>query len=157
MNNKKIHIFYSHYNITKTDNKNRPIWFDYEKCFLNLLSSIKNQNISLNIIMDGKISDNWISKYTQFYNSYEISGGNIENITKNCYGIINKYACAPDDIIYVLENDYLHTNDWVKHVQYLYQEFNNLSYISLYDHYDKYFLQMYNNLTSQIFVNSSHF
>lgn len=57
-----IHIFYSHYNVTGTDNKNRPYWFDYEKCFINLLNTIKENNvfkeknnIKLNIVMDGNI------------------------------------------------------------------------------------------------------
>ena len=65
-----IHIFYSHYNVTGTDNKSRPQWFDYEKCFVNLLNTIKDKsNIKLNIVMDGKIEDNWIKKYKEFYNA----------------------------------------------------------------------------------------
>ena len=87
-----IHIFYSHYNITGTDNKNRPNWFDYEKCFLNLLNTIKDKNnVKLNIVMDGKIEDNWIKKYKELYNIYEFKGGNMEVITKAIYKIIKGY------------------------------------------------------------------
>jgi len=104
-----IHIFYSHYNISGTDHKSRPYWFDYEKCFVNLLNTIKNKNnIKLNIVMDGKIENNWIQKYKEFYTSYEFSGGNMDLVTKAVYGIINKYECDKNDLIYVLENDYLH-------------------------------------------------
>ena len=34
-----IHIFYRHYNISGNDFKSRPNWFDYEKCFINLLGT----------------------------------------------------------------------------------------------------------------------
>ena len=63
----KIHIFYSHYNVTGTDNKFRPNWFDYEKCFINLLNTTKNKNVEIHVVMDGKIEDNWIKKYKDRY------------------------------------------------------------------------------------------
>ena len=60
----KINIFYSHYNIAGTDYKFRPYWFDYEKCFVNLLNTIEGKNnVSLHVMMDGKIENNWIKKY----------------------------------------------------------------------------------------------
>lgn len=153
----KIHIFYSHYNITGTDNKNRPEWFDYEQCFLNLLSTIRNKNnVILNIVMDGKIEDNWIKKYCELYNSYEFVGGNIEIVTKNVYKIIKEYQCDANDLIYILENDYLHDHGWTDKVTDLYKSFYGLNYISLYDHNDKYILPQYEDLTSKIITSNSH-
>ena len=38
-----IHIFYIHYNIEKTDGRNRPEWFDFEKCFQNLICTLDNR------------------------------------------------------------------------------------------------------------------
>jgi hypothetical protein len=58
----KIHIFYRHFNIQGNDFKNRPNWFDFERCFVNLLSTIENKNIDLHVIMDGEINSNFISK-----------------------------------------------------------------------------------------------
>jgi hypothetical protein len=154
---KKIHIFYSHYCVEGKGNKLRPEWFDYENCFTNLLNTIKNKdNIILNIVMDGKIDNNWIKKYKEFYNSYEFDGGNIEIITKSIYKIIKEYKCDDNDLIYILENDYLHVDGWDKKVIELYQTFDGLNYISLYDHNDKYFLQQYDDLASKIITTNSH-
>lgn len=152
-----IHIFYSHYNVTGTDNKFRPYWFDYEKCFLNLLKTIEGKsNIKLNIVMDGKIEDNWIKKYKEFYNAYEFKGGNIEIITKAVYKIIKEYQCDGNDLIYILENDYLHVDNWSDKIIELYKTFNGLNYISLYDHNDKYFAPQYDDLVSKIITTDSH-
>lgn len=154
--NMKIHIFYSHYNVTKTDNKNRPLWFDYEKCFINLLNTTKNKNVEIHMVMDGKIEDNWIKNYKEYFISHEIVGGNMVNVTKEMYKIISQTEMDKNDLVYVLENDYLHVDGWVDKVIDLYQNFNGLSYISLYDHKDKYFLPMYDDLVSKIFVTDTY-
>jgi len=152
-----IHIFYSHYNITGSDNKFRPYWFDYEKCFINLLNTIEGKNnIKLNIVMDGKINDNWIKKYKHLYKSYEFKGGNIEIITKEVYKIIKEYQCDKNDLIYILENDYLHIENWSDKIIELYKTYSGLNYVSLYDHNDKYFLPQYDDLVSKIITTDSH-
>lgn len=155
--NMKIHIFYSHYNITGTDYKNRPYWFDYEKCFINLLNTIKDKNnITLNLMMDGKIQNNWINKYKEFYKAYEFKGGNMEIITKEIYKFIKEYKCDNDDLIYILENDYLHVNGWVDKITELYSTYGNLNYVSLYDHKDKYISQIYDDLVSKVIITNTH-
>ena len=152
-----IHIFYSHYNVTGTDNKSRPYWFDYEKCFVNLLNTIKGKsNIKLHIMMDGKIEDNWISKYKEHYTYTEFKGGSMEAVTLAVYGTIKNYQCDKNDLIYILENDYLHIEEWGEKLIELYKTFNGLNYISLYDHNDKYFLPQYEDLTSKIITTNSH-
>ena len=149
----KIHIFYSHYNVTKTDNKTRPQWFDYEKCFVNLLDTIKDKDIKLHLVMDGKVEDNWISKYKDKYITHEIKGGNMRDAGWQMFKIaLDEDSIKDDDLIYFLENDYLHVGDWDEKVINLFETFQGLNYISLYDHNDKYFLPMYNDLVSKIFV-----
>ena len=149
----KIHIFYSHYNVTKTDYKNRPHWFDYEKCFINLLDTIKDKdNVILNVAMDGKVDDNWIGKYKESYNTYEFKGENMEVVTKNIYKIIKDYQCDENDLIYILENDYLHVNNWTEKVIDLFSTYNNLNYASLYDCVDKYTHPMYDDLVSKLVI-----
>jgi len=151
-----IHIFYSHYNVAgKAGNPNRPSWFDYERCFKNLLDTIENQPITLHLVMDGNIEDNWISKYKQYYIAHEIQGGDMIRVTKSLYSIVKCIDIPDTDLIYILENDYLHVTGWVAQIQTLYKEFDNLSYVSLYDHYDKYFLPMYEQLTSKIWTTST--
>ena len=152
----KINIFYSHYNIEGSDNKNRPSWFDYEACFVNLLETTKDKDVKIHLVMDGKIKDNWINKYSNSYTPYEIIGIHVDRITKEFYNVAKNADINDDDLVYVLENDYIHVDGWVDRVLNLYSTFEGLSYISLYDHNDKYFLPMYENLTSKIFTTKDH-
>ena len=151
-----IYIFYRHYNIKGTDNKGRPLWFDYEKCFQNLLSSIKNQPVRLHVIFDGKIEDNFIWKYKNFYTHHQIDAGTDQISFTKTWEIVNQLDVKDDDLIYFLENDYMHVNGWLNKVLELFQTYNGLDYVSLYDHNDKYFLPMYDNLTSKVFTSQSH-
>lgn len=150
----KIHIFYNHYNIENTDNRNRPHWFNYEKCFVNLLNTIKNKNVELHLVMDGKIEDNWIKKYKKHYISHEIVGGSMESITLGVYNIAKLTKAEDTDLIYILENDYLHDSIWVDKIVNIFRSFEGLSYVSLYDALDKYFAPMYDNLVSKVYVTS---
>lgn len=149
----KIHIFYSHYNVTGTDHKVRPDWFDYEKCFVNLLNTIEGKDIDLHLIMDGKIEDNWIKKYKDRYISHEIVGGSMKDAGWQMFKIaLDDPNIQDNDLIYFLENDYLHVNGWDEYVLDVFSYFEGLNYLTLYDHNDKYFLPLYDDLTSKIFV-----
>ena len=153
----KIHIFYRHYNISKTDNKGRPSWFDYEKCFINLLDTIKDRNdINLHVIMDGTIDSNFIAKYKNYYTLHPIQANSDYRSYLETYKYIKGLDIDNDDLIYFLENDYLHVSNWVDQVIDLFSTYNLPHYVSLYDHNDKYFLSIYEDLVSKIFVTSSH-
>lgn len=155
----KIHIFYSHYNITGTDYKFRPHWFNYEKCFVNFLDTIKDKtNIELHVVMDGKIEDNWIKKYKDKYIAHEIEGGTGNAAAIKLLGIIASLLdkISDKDLIYILENDYLHVNGWDEKVIDLFSTYSNLDYVSLYDHGDKYWHPNYDNLVSKLFVAGTH-
>ena len=154
---RKIHVFYSHYNVEGSNNKTRPKWFDYEKCFINFLNTTQGKNVDIHVVMDGKIDTNWISKYKQYYTPHEIVGGNITNVTLGVYNVVKNLECNENDLIYILENDYLHVNGWVDKVTDLFKTFNGLNYISLYDHNDKYtWMHLYEDLVSKIFTTSTH-
>jgi len=150
----KIHIFYSHYEITGTDRKYRPHWFDYEKCFVNLLNTIEGKNVELHVVMDGKVENNWIKKYKDKYITHEIKGEG----RPGCKMLQIAKSLLDDktnnvDLMYFLENDYLHVDNWVEEIVTLFQTYpQGLNYVSLYDHNDKYFLSMYDNLVSKIFT-----
>jgi hypothetical protein len=153
---RNIHIFYAHYNVEGKGTKPRPEWFDYENCFVNLLETIKNSdNVTVHMVMDGKIESNWVKKYQDCFISHEIVGGDMVGVTLNLYNLVKDLQCNDDDLIYILENDYLHVEGWVEQVRTLYNEFSPLSYVSLYDHNDKYFLPMYDNLVSKIWATST--
>ena len=153
----KIHILYRHYNVEGRDAKGRPQWFDYEKCFVNLLTTIKDRtDVKLHVIMDGTANRNFISKYRSEYTLHEINGGSDVSSFRQTYQIAKKLTTAPDDLYYFLENDYLHIDGWVDKVKELFNTYSNLNYVSLYDHNDKYFLPMYENLASKVFTTKTH-
>lgn len=153
----KIHIYYRHYNVAGND-KNRPSWFDYESCFQNLINTLKGVDKSLynlNIIFDGDVTKNWINLYN--YKKYEIQCGSDTCSFFNTCNIINNDSNINDgDLVYLLENDYLHVNGWLNKLLELFKTYNGLDYVSLYDHNDKYFLPMYDNLVSKIITTNTH-
>lgn len=154
-----IHVFYIHYNIEKNDKKNRPEWFDFEDCFINFLDTIKEDSrVNIHLMMDGKVEDNFISKYREHYKLNEYKGGsNYKAIQKTYeYAFNLAKSLSNNDIFYFLENDYLHQNNWVDKVFSLYKTYNGVSYTSLYDHFDKYIHPMYNSLTSRVLVTKDH-
>jgi hypothetical protein len=150
----KIHIFYSHYNVAGSDNKSRPVWFDYEQCFKNLLKTTHEKNIEIHVAMDGSIEDNWIAKYKDRYDYLEFKGGDTKSVTLGVYNFVKNYPIDNGDLIYILENDYLHVDNWVEKVNTLFSSFSGLTYVSLYDHNDKYFLPAYSELVSRIWATS---
>ena len=62
------------------------------------------------------------------------------------------YADKENDLIYFLENDYLHVQGWVIKVIELFRTHKD-KYVSLYDHADKYF--DYDKLESKIIATSN--
>lgn len=152
----KIHIFYRHYNIEKTDNKGRPVWFDYEKCFQNLLNTIKNKNIELHVVFDGDIETNFINNYKDEFVTHQIKAGNDQSSFFQTWEIAKNTPMDKVDLVYFLENDYLHTLNWVERTTELFSTYKLLHYVSLYDHNDKYFLPAYDDLLSKVFTTSNH-
>jgi hypothetical protein len=152
----KIHIFYRHYNIEKSDYKNRPVWFDFEKCFINLLSTIKGKNIDLHLVMDGEEDNNFIKNYKNSYILHEIKAGSDQLSFWETWKITKQTDIKENDLIYFLENDYLHVDNWVNKILELYSTYQGLDYVSLYDHNDKYISPSYDNLISKIFLTSTH-
>ena len=151
-----IHIFYRHTNHLKIG-LYRPEWFSYEKCFKNLLKTISKHenNVILNVIFDGEISKNPIYEYQHHFNTHVINAGSDIN-SWNATNQIIKSQCEdgmiqPNDLIYFLENDYLHLPEWVPKVLTLFNT-HPYNYVSLYDHADKYF--DYNKLESKIIATS---
>lgn len=151
-----IHIFYRHYNVAGRENW-RPHWFDYEKCWLNLYNKIKNnQDIKLSVIFDGDIFGNFITRY-DYDNLFKINCGNDLDSFKKTLTIINSLSdkIKGDDVVYLLENDYLHQNGWIEVVNEFFSTNLNKNYLSLYDHNDKY-SDSYSDLKSKIYVTKNH-
>jgi len=157
----KIKILYSHINTPEGQEiKNRPNWFNYEKCFINFLSTIPG--MELHIIYDntrGSLENNWINNYQNFGTIHQIQGGSMMKAAQEMYKIAKELSSDMEDgdLFYFLENDYLHTPDWINKVTNLYETYKlDGGYVSLYDHPDKYFEQVYPNLFCQLLATETH-
>jgi hypothetical protein len=168
---KKLHIFLRHVHIYDPIAKARPEWFDIEACFTNLIATLSNKQlpikIDLTIMFDGtdaSFNDDFLSKFMNRYRNnlpieiqiVQFSGGtDAKSFHHTIEYILNKHY--PDnDWIYFLENDYLHVSNWVDKLSDLLKFGKNLQYVSLYDHYDKYFYDQYQDLKSKLFFYGSH-
>lgn len=161
-----IHIFYRTCLNNKFNNL-RPNWFSYEKCFKNLLDTLNN-NCLLTIIFDGNLLDFDTSFIKKYHKKYQIktqlieAGGDLESNHKT-FEYINTLNLQKDDLIYILENDYLHINNWSDYILDLYSLTGGMHYTSLFDHADKYLCQnnvegewgMYKNLVSKIYTTNT--
>ena len=152
----KIHIFYRHYNISGNDNRGRPQGFDFEKCFINLLNTIEGKNIDLHVVMDGNPKTNFVDKYKDKATIHQIKAGNDFPSFQETCKIAKNIVTNPTDLVYFLENDYLHTLNWVEKITELFSTYKLLHYVSLYDHKDKYLAPQYEDLVSKIFLTENH-
>lgn len=151
-----IHIFYRHYKVTSSKDPRRPDEFSYEKCFNNLLETIKNNpNVKLTIMMDGSKQGTFLENYNGEVHEFK-GGSDTISFFETIKHIKNDSKIQQDDLIYFLENDYMHVPDWLDKIFDLFSTFQGLNYVSLYDHNDKYFLPMYDDLVSKIFVTEKH-
>jgi hypothetical protein len=167
-----LHIYYMHYDTSRALEKDRPEWFSYENCLKNLITTISaskvNFKIIFNIVYDGDEAcyrNNFISNYFDISNYKNIifikagsgnaSGEAVMNIIKGNSDI------ADDDLVYTLENDYLHRHGWLEKIEELYSSKNFFHYVTMYDHPDKYqhttcYVKRYDNLVSTVYLTESH-
>lgn len=137
--NRKIHIFIRHVGenpITKSKINKRPQWFDYEACFKNLLGTIhshlENDSVTLNIFFDGnekQFDENFIGKY-KGYQGIKFHLVNSETVLDSWVVLLNylrNFNIPQTDIIYILENDYIHQKGWVNKVLEVYELGGNLT------------------------------
>jgi len=153
----KIHIFQRHCGFSsQSQNKPRPEWFNREKCFTNLINTVDDR-VRVNLIYDNasmSLQDHFISKIEHNFNVVEFKGGNDAQSFLNLLNYVHKLDIDDNDIVYFLEDDYLHIQGWV---DIMIEGFTyvNSDYLTLYDHKDKYFPQVLSYLDSKVLVTPS--
>lgn len=155
-----IRIFQRHCNFsTNSEHKPRPEWFDREKIFDHLMLTIADERykdrvkyLAFHDSGNGSIDDHFLNK--KDCKKESIRGGNDAQSFLNLLNYVMEDIEAgesykDDDIIYFLEDDYLHKHGWVDIME---EGFDMIGadYYTLYDHPDKYFLPMYQDLTSKV-------
>ena len=150
-----IRIFQRHCNFsTNSEHKPRPEWFDREQIFDSLLKTLDNrvEYTAFHDSGNGEIEDHFLSG--KDVNKISMKGGNDAQSFLNLLNYVNDQDYDEEDIIYFLEDDYLHKPQWV---DVMLEGFNIIGadYYTLYDHPDKYWENMYSKLTSKIIVTPS--
>lgn len=153
----KIHVYLRHCyysKIQESPGKERPLWWDKEKVFKNFKNTLNKENTNYTIIYDeyyGKIKDTFLSDEE---NVHVVNCGGEAKSFLQTLNYIKDQNHKDDDIIYFLEDDYIHQPGWDK---ILLEGFSlPVSYITLYDHRDKYG-EYYKDFRTKILItDSSH-
>ena len=146
------HCYYSQ--IQEQSNKERPDWWNKEKVFHNFKNTLNPETTNYTIIYDeyyGKIENTFLSQEKDVH--IISAGGEAKSFIMTLDYILSQNF-GDDTIIYFLEDDYVHRPKW----DIILQEGFTLpvSYLTLYDHKDKY-TEMYADLMSKILItNHSH-
>ena len=150
-----IRVFQRHCNFsTNSHNKPRPEWFDREKIFDSFISTL-DERVDYTAFHDsgnGNIEDHFlIGKEVKIITE---KGGNDAQSFLNVLNYVIKQNYDDNDIIYFLEDDYLHKQGWID-IMLEGFEYIGADYYTLYDHPDKYYLPMYESLQSKIIATPS--
>ena len=150
---KKIEIFSRHCNFSKlSDDRERLKGFSKETCYKNLKGTIDKNISNITFLMDGETEKHFLKNEKEF-EIVNIEGGSQAKSWASALKYVNNKNFADDQIIYFIEDDYLHLENWNN---IMLEGFElKVDYISLYDHLDKYKLSMYNKLESKIIVTKS--
>lgn len=152
----KIQIFVRHcYFSSASHKKGRYKHFDRRKCHQNLLSSIDGK-AGLTFFLDGfykEDTDHFLLEQKEFP-IVEIKEGTEAGSFLKMIDYVTAQKFDDETIIYFLEDDYLHKEGWIKIMQ---EGFSlpGIDYVTLYDHRDKYFLPLYENLESKLYHTDS--
>ncbi len=154
-----LHIYYRHTSVARSSGKARPPWFSHANCLVNLLDTISDHlrdgSVRLNVLFDGNEAEmqadfamgqvaQHIAAQPSAANAIterRIQGGTQRTAWRACIGIVKDDAetrVASGDLVYLLENDYLHMPGWVDEVLALRSQGIEWDYLTLYDHPDKY-------------------
>lgn len=152
-----LHIYNRQCNFsTISANKYRPKWFNRETCFKSLLCeyNANHDQTTLTILFDGQPNKEHFCSKMNDIGSIPIINLNSGNGAKSFIDSVDyilKQNHKNEDIIYLVEDDYLHIPMWGSTLLSAFTlNLPNL-HVTLYDHLDKY-TEMYANLLSKIFV-----
>jgi hypothetical protein len=152
---KKINVYLRHCyhsKIQQSPGKQRPDWWDKEKVFQNFKNTLNPETTNYTIIYDehhGKIDYTFLSKEN---NVHIINSGGEAKSFLETLKYIQTQGHQADDIIYFLEDDYIHRPNWY---EILIEGFNlGADYVTLYDHGDKY-MEFYSEFRTKILHSES--
>lgn len=121
---------------SRVNSKPRPPWFSHELMFQRLLATM-DDTCRLVVMFDGNPADHFVMRYS--VDVVQFSGGtDAASFRKTlAYARSQQGKWAPDDIVYFLEDDYLHRPGWPAVLAEAFQGSVGDT-VSLYDHTDRY-------------------
>ena len=148
----KVYVRHSFYSPnTAIANRKRPEWFDKKMVWENFLRVTDSEICEIKVIYDTHFGDNTELFFGDFSNIIKINCGTEASSFLETLEIIRRDDNQDDDVIYFLEDDYLHLPGWEKVM--LEGIDLGIDYISLYDHLDKY--KDYPDLVSKVYATKS--
>lgn len=153
----KIELFVRHCNFSEiSQHKSRFPSFSRKKCYDNLLQTLDPKRVNVTFLVDTfhpSPTRHFIFNQIE-YPVIEIKEGTEAGSFLKLLDLVSSKKLTPDTIIYFLEDDYLHRDGWV---DILLEGFSiqEASYVTLFDHRDKYFFPQYQRLESKIYHTAS--
>ena len=147
-----IRLFQLHCNLSElSQNKVRPKWFNREKLFDSLMATL-DERVEYTAFHDsgnGEIEDHFLQN--KEVSKISEKGGSGAQSFLNLLNYVVKQNYDDDDIIYFLEDDYLHKAGWV---DILLDGFNCIEadYYTLYDHPNKYYPELIDKFPTHLLI-----
>lgn len=131
LKNPKLTVFYRYSD--SQNNKNRPSYFSKEKCLMAFLKRFSQHMI---YIVADNVCEETYSFLCQLLGTSNVIRTSLHNSKSFLCSVQLAIDNFPDDeMIYLVEDDYLHTKDSAKIIM---EGLNMADYVSGYDHADKY-------------------
>jgi hypothetical protein len=147
----KVYARHSYYSSNSTLNDRiRPEWFDKSKIWENFIKVTDFNICDIKVIYDTYYGDNSNEFFNNDIEIVKINSGTEANSFLELLKIIESDNLSDDTIIYIMEDDYLHRENWYN---ILVEGIEISDYVTLYDHLDKYLY--YDNLLSNIYLTKS--
>lgn len=154
MNTLPIEIFVRHCfhsNLQECSSRVRPKWWNKEKVFHNFKKTANQPYVNYTILYDefyGKYTDTFLKDETPVIFK---AGGEAKSFLYTLDYVLSQ-DFHDETIIYFVEDDYLHRPNWETILR---EGFTlPVSYVTLYDHRDKY-SSMYHDLMAKILITKS--
>jgi len=142
-------------------NNIRPHWYSQNNCFINLLQTINWDLVNLTIVHDGDIKNTLVQELQHYpYNikqidtfsykgySYEQNCGSSKSLCLTSQ-IIKEDNIPDNELIYILEQDYLHLSGWCEEILDLYNNLDKYAYSDA----NKHFCSLYTHPDKVLFIN----
>jgi hypothetical protein len=147
-----IRLFQLHCNFSElSQNKLRPEWFNREKIFDSLMLTL-DERVEYTAFHDsgnGEIEDHFLQNKN--VNKISEKGGSGAQTFVNLLNHVIKQDYNDNDIIYFLEDDYLHKPGWINVLLDGFK-YINADYYTLYDHPNKYYPELIDKFPTSLFV-----